>query len=80
MVLQISPNPQHAPLPTAVLAGLHVALPGDWCVDSDNKQDPMVLCSTAAPICDAGYSGKCIALPDNATEPVSDAPSKPMLS
>lgn len=53
------------------VAGLSVALPGDWCVDQNNKQDPNIVCSTQAPVCDEGYSGKCIALPAEATQAVT---------
>jgi hypothetical protein len=35
-------------------------LPDDFCVTPDNEFDPNYICSTAAPVCDAGYSGKCI--------------------
>lgn len=44
-------------------SGLYLGLPGDWCVKEDNTYDPTVVCSLAAPICDAGYSGKCVELP-----------------
>ena len=55
-------------------AGVYVALAGDYCVNQDNKADPMVLCSTAAPICDEGVSGRCIALPESATQAGGTAP------
>jgi hypothetical protein len=45
-------------------------------VDSNNTQDAMVLCSTAAPLCDAGYSGKCIELADDAKQPLLLTPSE----
>jgi hypothetical protein len=45
-------------------------------VDSNNTQDALVLCSTAAPLCDAGYSGKCIELADDAKQPLLLQPSK----
>jgi hypothetical protein len=57
-------------------AGLFLALPGDWCVDANNTQDAMVLCSTAAPLCDAGFSGKCIDLADDAKQPLLLTPSE----
>lgn len=60
-------------------AGLYVALPGDFCVNGNNTAaDPSVVCSTQAPVCDVGFSGKCIALPENATQPVpaSSGPSE----
>ncbi|WIA29996.1 hypothetical protein OEZ86_000094 [Tetradesmus obliquus] len=55
--------------------GLQLALPDDWCVDSQNRQDPNVVCSTAAPLCDAGYSGKCMAVPEANTKAISSGPS-----
>ncbi|KAF8065558.1 hypothetical protein HT031_003159 [Scenedesmus sp. PABB004] len=51
--------------------GLYVGLEGDWCVKEDNTADPQVVCSLAAPVCDAGVTGKCIALPKEATAAVS---------
>jgi hypothetical protein len=60
------------------LTGLQLALPDDWCVDSQNQADPNVICSTAAPLCDAGYSGKCVALPEESTKPLSSGPSELM--
>jgi hypothetical protein len=68
---------RHTPL-LLRLAGVQLALPDDWCVDSQNKQDPNVVCSTAAPLCDAGYSGKCVALPEESTKPLSSGPSELM--
>lgn len=55
-------------------AGLYLGLPGDWCVDRNNTYDPWVACSLSAPICDAGYSGKCIPVPTNATAPAAPLP------
>uniref|UniRef100_A0A383VFQ6 Uncharacterized protein n=1 Tax=Tetradesmus obliquus TaxID=3088 RepID=A0A383VFQ6_TETOB len=60
--------------------GLFLALPGDWCVDSNNTQDALVLCSTAAPLCDVGYSGKCIELADEAKQPLLLTPSMTLQS
>jgi hypothetical protein len=48
-------------------------------VDSNNTQDALVLCSTAAPLCDAGYSGKCIELADDAKQPLALSPSESAL-
>lgn len=45
-------------------------------MDSQNKQDPNVVCSTAAPLCDAGYSGKCMAVPEANTKAISSGPSE----
>jgi hypothetical protein len=61
-----------------LLTGVYVALPGDWCVDANNTADPSVVCSTQQPVCDAGYSGKCIALPEASMQaiPAADGPSK----
>eukprot|EP00775_Hariotina_reticulata_P012121 gene12121-12260_t len=62
--------------------GLNLVLPQDWCVDNNNTADPSVVCSTQASVCDAGYSGKCIPLPEDAKQPVpaSDGPSMTLQS
>ncbi|KAF8057639.1 transferase [Scenedesmus sp. PABB004] len=69
------PPPTPRPPLRASPPGLFVALADDWCVDANNTADPMVVCSTAAPLCDAGGSGKCMALPEEARQPVKDGPS-----
>lgn len=35
-----------------------------------------MVCSTAAPLCDAGYSGKCMAVPEANTKAISSGPSE----
>lgn len=59
-----------------LLPGVDVALPGDYCTTPDNKPDPNVVCSVAAPICNAGYSGKCEAVPAADTEAITSGPSE----
>jgi hypothetical protein len=60
----------------AAAAGVNVALPGDYCTTPDNKPDPNVVCSVAAPICNAGYSGKCEAVPAENTKAITSGPSE----
>jgi hypothetical protein len=60
----------------AAAAGVDVALPGDYCTTPDSKPDPNVVCSVAAPICNAGFSGKCEAVPAESTQAITTGPSE----